>query len=311
MQNGYQTARVSARLGTILVYNKVAVIQALELRLRRCIVSSILWRTTYSLILSPACPVFNSLRSPSSTDQPESAQDTNAYSLELTMPPYSPDKITPGNLSSVGPRSVGDRSTAIDISADPSVDTSRVESPDTPLEWSNVRGGGSTELGWPPSLPPPSRTDITRKHNPMLMGIPQNQGSIAPSGETTSALFTSGETVNSTEGVSSPAQELLNQEHEEEETFLFESSASAPNVCTSIKPPGAAQVTIANAVIARAKREADGFHSRSPAVLNERRPPTTTAQAPRPPFNFDSAQAPSSGMSGVGVAVPRGFSDAR
>ncbi|CAM9293181.1 unnamed protein product, partial [Hapterophycus canaliculatus] len=70
-----------------------------------------------------------------------------------------------------------------------------------------------------------------------------------------------------------------------------------------------------NAVVAAtaaARRARDAWDARgrmkTPMKI-ERSPPSM--QEPRIQFNFDSAQAPASGMSGVGVAVPRGYADER
>lgn len=71
-----------------------------------------------------------------------------------------------------------------------------------------------------------------------------------------------------------------------------------------------ARVTVAATAVARQKREAVDSRRRvlAPLVLQRQ---DSEAHIVRLPFNFDSAQAPSSGMSGVGIAVPRGFSDSR
>ncbi|CAM9879335.1 unnamed protein product [Scytosiphon promiscuus] len=71
-----------------------------------------------------------------------------------------------------------------------------------------------------------------------------------------------------------------------------------------------------NAVVAAtaaARRARDAWDARgrmkTPMLIERRRPPSM--QEPRFQFNFDSAQAPACGMSGVGVAVPRGYADER
>ena len=68
-------------------------------------------------------------------------------------------------------------------------------------------------------------------------------------------------------------------------------------------------VVAANSAARRARDAWDAWGRTKPTVLERRRTPF--AQEPRLQFNFDSAQAPSVGMSGVGVAVPRGYADER
>lgn len=73
------------------------------------------------------------------------------------------------------------------------------------------------------------------------------------------------------------------------------------------KEPTPMNAVVAAASAARSARDAwDTWRRKAPVVI-ERRPPSSMQE--RLQFNFDSAQAPSSGMSGVGVAVPRGYAD--
>lgn len=77
------------------------------------------------------------------------------------------------------------------------------------------------------------------------------------------------------------------------------------------KETGPMNTVVAAAAAARRAREswdARGLES-TPLVIERR--PSSSMQEPRLQFNFDFAQAPSPGMSGVGVAVPRGYADER
>ena len=69
-----------------------------------------------------------------------------------------------------------------------------------------------------------------------------------------------------------------------------------------------------NPVVAAAKMARDARHAQdlrgrlvSPMVVER----LQAGREPRQQFNFDSTQTPSSGMLGAGVAVPKGFADAR
>lgn len=252
-------------------------------------------------------------RSPYVSGQAGSARDKNAYSLELTMT-YSPGHTTPGNTSSAGPRRTSDRSAATTIPVDSSL---RAESPSTPGHLASVHGGMSV-LGWPPSPPPPSHTDaIKTGGETSFLELSKNQGSRG-SEDDTSAFFMHGERVDSVREEPLAVAEETTQHNEGGMRHLFGSTSASAESTSSEKrretgktrPPGAGSVTVANAAIARAKREAKGSRQRliAPGVINCYR---STGHAPRASFNFDTAQPPSSRMSGVGVAVPRGFSDAR
>lgn len=75
------------------------------------------------------------------------------------------------------------------------------------------------------------------------------------------------------------------------------------------KEPRSMNAVVAAASAARRARDAwDAWRRKAPVVIERRRP---SSMQERLQFNYDSAQAPSSGMSGVGVAVPRGYADER
>lgn len=72
---------------------------------------------------------------------------------------------------------------------------------------------------------------------------------------------------------------------------------------------GGMNPVVAAAKMARDARHAQDLHGRliSPMVVER----LQAGREPRQQFNFDSTQAPSSGMLGAGMAVPKGFADAR
>lgn len=238
------------------------------------------------------------------------------------MPSHSLGDATPANVPNEGaPESSGDGQADTAVQITMSATISRAESPTTPLEWSGGSIGGSAMLGWPPSLPPPSPADIASERNSMLTGGVHSHDSSGEGLEETKSGICAGQgertlAFEAQEGevLSSSAQEMLptrpTADHENTRFMLGVNSVCSSSTVTYTKPPGAARVTVANAAIARAKREASDSRARPPTVLTKRRP-TSPIHAPRPPFNFDNAQAASSGMYGVGVAVPIGFSDAR
>ena len=105
-----------------------------------------------------------------------------------------------------------------------------------------------------------------------------------------------------------------NQRGEEEEPSSFDLNVTAAvgqEVAVSEKKTMIAGM---NPVVAAAKAARDARHTQdirgrliTPMVVER----LHARREPRQQFNFDSTRAPSSGMLGAGLAVPRGFADAR
>lgn len=151
-------------------------------------------------------------------------------------------------------------------------------------------------LGWPPSPPPPSHTEGSYAEDCVLELLQ------APPGPPEAVM------AGAEEGLSLP--------------WLEETTERAGGVCLAggyqlrkaAEPGGVgitARVTVAATAIARERREAADSGRRLPAPLIVKSRGGGMGHLARPRFNFDSAQDPSPGMTGAGVAVPLGFSDSR
>lgn len=251
--------------------------------------------------------------------QPGSAQNTGINSIDLMMPSCTHSHHH-GNVSSILPRNMHETST-VSVGGI-AITTSHVDGDD-------FQSVNSAVLGWPPSYGSPSHADINTRSSlgtsEQQQRSPRTASDTATSvGEATSAGATSVDATPSVaikttgDGVSiSAAKEgSLNGSNQEgvDKAGSVNSDATATGVARvavgyKTTSATAMNVSVAAATAARKAREAWNARGRlaTPVVIGRQE----GEKAQRQQFHFDSAQAPSSGMLGVGVAVPTGYADAR
>lgn len=254
------------------------------------------------------------------------------YSLELVMPTHATGNITPGNGSSADPRSVCEASIGVcsitEANAEgETVATLRAESPDTPSRFGisgrEFQSGGSAVLERPRLPPPPSYTDTYTGGGGGAGGVGVGRGaSLASTRDKIASVLRQSEDLQGAEESSTlrtrtgQSRQPLNNDDGEKDLAITRSGKRLP---ANEKERGQrdkpsrnkkAHITGNRATaIAREKREAADLRRRPLApVVIERRNET---HAMRQPVTLDSAYAAASGMPGVGVAVPIGFSDSR
>lgn len=221
------------------------------------------------------------------------APDTaGVCSIELPVPTNNLGSDYPRTV----PRSGADEPSAVDLSVAASASMStashlaeRPETPGDPRASDGDERLGSVEspvLGWPSSPCTPSKKKDTA----------------------TDALGMCEYSTHSTQGMKTTCPDRSNQRDQLGKRKALNAVAlSDGGVDKKKQPTMNTPASVASA--AREARKAGDSRGRlrAPVVVERRE----AVQEPRQQFNFDSAQAPSSGMLGVGVAVPRGYADAR
>lgn len=236
-------------------------------------------------------------------------------SVELTMPiGYS------GNdYSRTVPRSGADEPSAVSLSVAASTSMTAasllVERPETSIGDERLSSADSPVLGWPsPPCAPPNNEDA---HTSALgiskccMTVPATTNTVQHAGPvdaTNMSELASRNNIHSAQGEKTTCPGTPKEGDQSREMKVRHAvTLSDRGAENNMKPT--MNSAVAAASMAREAREAGDFRRRllAPVVVERRE----VMQEPRQQFNFDSAQAPSSGMPGVGVAVPRGFADAR
>lgn len=189
---------------------------------------------------------------------------------------------------------------------------SRAQSPGTPTRWGlqskDFQSVGSASVGWPPSPPPPSHTDDSNAEDILLELFQDSCGGEKKASPGVSPSTTLCDQAEGPEEESTlarcPRHHRDNRKPRSKPRRRTEGETEAGGAST------AGRVTVAATAVARQKREEADSHrlTLTPFVVERT---TDEGHLSRPRFHSDSAQAPASGLPGVGVAVPRGFSDAR
>lgn len=266
------------------------------------------------------------------SDRQVERQNTGTYSMELAVPKLSgpSDVPLPAGEESMSAVEISFQGMATASLSGSDYYSSRVQHAPISPPLSHKNGDTNQMLGLSKSAPPPRDQGHylaeTVDPDQALGTASVNVSSEGPT-SATKCRHPGGDTGSPAEDNRSPGDATArlgdaSQQHRVRDgtAFSVSSGESAPssregadheNDCVgsqnSTKEPRPMNAVVAAASAARRARDAWDARGRKAPVVIERRRPSSVQE--RQPFNFDSAQAPSSGMSGVGVAVPRGYAD--